>query len=89
MLNATIAGSITSELKTDERGRLYCSIYSDQARRSVRAVVRNERHAQLIGELPKGSRLTASGTLHSVGAIGPAGQTLAYLTIDVQTLKIH
>ena len=89
MLNATITGSITSELKTDEQGRLYCSIYGDQARRSVRAIVRNETHAKLIGELPRGGRLSASGKLHSAGAIGPSGQTLAYLTIDVQTLKIH
>lgn len=89
MLNATITGWITSELKFDERGRQYCSIYSDQAGRSVRAIIRNDQHARLVGDLRKGDRLTASGGLHSAGAIGPSGQTLAYLTIDVQTLRIH
>lgn len=89
MLSATIIGTVTSQLKEDDLGRIYCSIYSQQARRSVRAIIRNEIHAQLIGRLPKGGRLSATGTLYSAGAIGPSGQTLAYLTIEVQTIKIH
>ena len=89
MLTATIIGQITSALKHDEQGRRYCTVYSEQARRSVRVLVRNDRHAELIGQLPKGARLSVSGALHSRGAIGPSGQTLAYLQIAAQTLKIH
>lgn len=89
MLNATIVGQITSALQHDEQGRRYCTVYSDQARRSVRVLVRNDRHAELISQLPKGARLSATGTLHSRGAIGPSGQTLAYLQIALNTLKIH
>lgn len=35
MLTATIVGQITSALQHDEQGRRYCTVYSDQARRSV------------------------------------------------------
>lgn len=89
MLNATISGEITSAVQRDQTGRRYCTIYSKQARRSVRAVLRNDIHADLVAELPKGALLSVSGALHSQGAIGPKGQTLAYLHIVVQTLKIH
>ena len=89
MLTATITGQITSAVQHDEKGRRYCTIYSEQARRSVRAVIRNDTHAELIGQLPKGARLSVSGVLHSRGAIGPKGQTLAYLHIAAQTIKIH
>lgn len=89
MLTATITGQITSAVQHDEKGRRYCTIYSEQARRSVRAVIRNDIHAELVAELPKGALLSVSGVLHSRGAIGPKGQTLAFLHIVVQTLKIH
>ena len=89
MLTATITGQITSAVQHDERGRRYCTIYSEQARRSVRALILNDTHAELIGRLHKGARLSVSGNLHSRGAIGPKGQTLAYLHIASQTIKIH
>ena len=89
MLTATITGQITSALQHDEKGRRYCTIYSEQARRSVRALILNDTHAELIGRLHKGARLSVSGNLHSRGAIGPKGQTLAYLHIAAQTIKIH
>lgn len=89
MLRATITGQITSAVQHDEKGRRYCTVYSDQARRSVRVLVRNDRHAELLGQLPKGARLSVTGDLHTKGAIGPKGQTLAYLHIAAQTIKIH
>ncbi|HDZ55386.1 MAG TPA: hypothetical protein ENI17_11040 [Pseudomonas xinjiangensis] len=89
MLTATITGGITSKLTTDEFGRRYCTIYSDEARRAVRAMFRNARHAELVGMLPKGGRLTVSGRLGSKGAISLTGKTVAHLTIDVQTMQIH
>jgi hypothetical protein len=89
MLTATVTGGLTSRLMTAPEGHYYCTIYSEEARRSIRALVRNHTHAALIEKLPKHARLTVSGQLRSKGAIGPAGQTLAYLTIVVQTMKIH
>lgn len=89
MLTATITGGLTSFLSTTPEGHRYCTIYSDEARRSVRALVLNDTHAELISKLPKHARLTVTGQLRSKGSIGPSGQTLAYLSIVVQTMKIH
>lgn len=89
MLTATITGGLTTFLAATPEGDRYCTIYSDEARRSVRAIVRNDRHAALIRKLPKHGRLTVTGPLRCKGAIGPTGQTLAYLTIVVQSIKIH
>lgn len=89
MLTATIVGSLSGGLQFDETGQRYCTIYSDQANRAVRALIRNDKQAALISRLPKHSRLTASGLLRSKGAIGNGGKALAFLTIIVQQIQIH
>lgn len=89
MISATITGGLTTHVRPDDRGIMYCTVYSESANRSVRAILRNARHAELVSLLPKGARLTVSGRLNSHGAISPSGKTLALLSIDVQTMEIH
>lgn len=89
MITATITGGITSALAPTPEGEWYCTVYSNEARRSVRIIVRNEIHAALIRQLPKHGRLSVTGQLRSKGAISPTGKTLAHLTIILQTMKIH
>ena len=89
MLDATITGGITSALQRNDEGTLYITVHSDQARRSVRALIRNKRHAEMVENLAKYSRLTVTGPLLSRGAVGQSGEAVALLSINVQSIKIH
>lgn len=89
MLTATIIGVTTTPLKYDEFGRRYFSVSSHEAKRSVRVLVRNDRHAEMIAPLPKGARVSVSGPLYSQGGIGSTGSLLALLHIDARNVKIY
>ena len=89
MLTATIIGVTTTPLKYDEFGRRYFSVSSHEAKRSVRVLVRNDRHAEMIAPLPKGARVSVSGSLYTKGAISPNGAAIALLHIDARNVKIY
>lgn len=89
MLNATITGQLTGGLRENERGAMFCTVYSAESKRAVRAVLRSQEHIDLIATLSKMSRLTVTGPLMTKGAVSPSGHTLALLSINVQSMKIH
>lgn len=89
MLTATITGVISGLIQYDEFGRRYCSVISKEAKRSVRVLVRNDRHAEMIAPLPKGARVSVSGSLYTKGAISPTGAAIALLHIDARNVKIY
>ena len=88
-LTARITGQLTSGLKISDEGERYITVHSDNAKRSVRAVFRNDRQAEMVEGLPKLSHLTVGGWLHARGSIGRAGTPLALMTIYVNDLHIH
>lgn len=89
MLEATITGGIVTMPQRDAEGALYCTVNSDEARRSVRVYFRNEQQADMVKQLPKHGRLTVSGRLRANGAISETGRAVAFLTIYAQQLRIH
>ncbi|WP_312379035.1 hypothetical protein [Pseudomonas oryzihabitans] len=88
-LSARITGQLTSALRTSDEGERYVTIHSETAKRSVRAVIRNDQQAKLVEGLPKLTHVSVGGRLNARGAIGASGAPLALMTIYVNELQVH